>query len=464
MPEKETKPDAYSTAVQFVTEKYTRDPESQIARECLLGWWRGEWCAYTAGRFVRMDRDELKAHIVGFLREHAILVTPYFVNAIVLALTHLCMIPSGQETNRWMRGINGALVIPAANGNVSLSDRDENRKPMLLSHTALFFSFSVLPYDYDVNAKCPLWLTFLDDVLLGRQEYIHLLQEYFGYLLSPDCRQQRFLVCTGPGANGKGVVWEIGEAMVGSDSCSHVPLAQFGDRFALYATLGKRLNVTSESMHMIAEEGETALKAFAAGDTMSFERKYGDRVEMKPTAKIVICTNALPRFSDKTWGVWRRLLLLPFDKTVDETAQIKDLADELKKELPGVLNWAIDGLDRLNLNGRFTVPESHAQMLEDYRRDADPARAFLCDRYEPSTNGEYVFTDILYADYKEWCQNNGYKPLGERLLGKQVHQLFPSVDHKRFGSRTDRRYVYTGLTDLEKCPVSSVPNVNPTLS
>ncbi len=464
MKQDNARPDPYGIAEQFLVAHYTQDPESPIAKELWLRWWRGEWLAYQDGAYSSMTADELKAGIVGFLREQNITLSVQYVNAIVLALTHLCLVDSKQELNTWMEGINGAEVITAANGNISLSDRDTDDKPLLLSHAAKYLTLSRLPYPYDPAADCPLWRTFLSDVMLDRQDYILLLQEFLGYLFRRDLREQRFLLCTGPGSNGKGVFAEVVEGVVGPENVSHVPLALFGDKFALHSTVGKRANITSEAIHVIDEQPESILKSFVAGDAMTFERKFRDPVNMLPTAKVIVFTNALPRFSDRTWGLWRRILMVPFDKVVADKDQIKGLATELMKERPGILNWVIEGLGRLNRNGGFAIPQSHAAMLEEYRRDSDPARAFLCETYQASSNGEHIATDRAYTAYRQWCEANGYRPLGERQFGKDVRRIFPGVSRKRAGSRDDRRYVYQGLMDLQSdslcvpCPVCPVSN------
>jgi len=207
---------------------------------------------------------------------------------------------------------------------------------------------------------------------------------------------------------------------------------------------------------MIEEFGESQLKSFVAGDTMSFDRKYLSPIDARPTAKVMIATNTLPRFSDRTWGIWRRLLLVPFNKTISESQQIKTLATELKKELSGIFNWALAGLDRLNRQGQFTVPAEHAALLEDYRRDADPARSFLCERYTFSPNAYGVSTTEAYKSYRDWCATNGYQPLNEQHLGRQVKRIFPGCERKRPGARGEQKYIYTGLVVCEQSEVETV--------
>jgi P4 family phage/plasmid primase-like protien len=462
MPEKETRPEAYSMAGEFLADHYICDPDSPIARELWLRWWRDEWYVYDGGCYSRIGLDELKAQIVGCLHEHWVPLGSYYVNCIVMALTHLCLIESRQELNSWLDNINGAQVITAMNGNVSLTDRDKDGKPRLLPHTAKYFSLSRLPYDYDPAAQCPLWLTFLGDVLQGDQQYIHLIQEWCGYLFRPDLRQQKFLLCVGEGPNGKGVFFEVVEALVGRENCSQVPLTRFASPFALYTTLGKVLNATNESSHTIEEEAETILKAFVVGDRFTFERKFKEPVDAVPTAKVMIATNALPRFTDKTEGIWRRILLVPFNRAIPEDRQVKGLAQEIiEKELAGILNWTFDGLRRLNGQNGFTIPERSKDLMEEYRQDADPARAFLLENYTYSPNAYGDGTEEVYSRYREFCTVNGYQAMNERTFGRHVRRIFPDAERKRVGPRDNRRYVYEGLVAQGNEPVSQVSQENP---
>jgi putative DNA primase/helicase len=284
-----------------------------------------------------------------------------------------------------------------------------------------------------------------------------LLQQWCGYLFRPDLREQKFLLCTGEGANGKGVFFEVVQALVGEENCSQVGLSRFNSPFALYETLGKVVNLTNESSHIIEDESENVLKSIVAGDRFTFERKFKEAVSAKPTAKIMIATNSLPRFNDKTLGIWRRILLIPFDKTIAEENQIKHFADLLKEELPGILNWALEGLRKLDNAGRFTIPNSHAEFIEQYRRDSDPTRAFLLENYTTSPNGEDIGCTELYNAYKKFCEENGFHFMSNSTFGQQVRRIFPEIDKIRTGPRGNRENVYRGLVSC----VSQVSQQNP---
>src|SRR5262249_19280874 len=138
-----------------------------------------------------------------------------------------------------------------------------------------------------------------------------LLQEWFGCCLLFDTTHQSFLVLEGEGSNGKSVVCAVLAALLGTDNVSHVPLENFGQRFALTQTLGKLANIASE-VGEIDKAAEGTLKAFTSGDRMTFDRKGIAPVEAMPTARLVLATNNRPRFTDRSGGLWRRMLLMPF--------------------------------------------------------------------------------------------------------------------------------------------------------
>ena len=436
----------FDLARMFLADRYAEGQAGESALK--LRWWQDGFYHFEDGYYHVVSDKELKAELAEFLTDHQVPLSIQKVNLVMLCVQRHTQTPRGTELNSWLDNIDGAQVVSAANGNISFTDRDKAGKPRLLLHTSHYFTLNKLPYDYDPDADCPDWLLFLEDVMLGRQDYILLLQQWCGYLFMPGLTMQKFLLCTGEGANGKGVLFEVIQALVGEQNCSQVGLSRFGSAFALHGTLGKVVNVTNESSHLIEDEAENTLKSLVAGDRFTFERKFRDSLSAKPTAKIMIATNSLPRFNDKTQGIWRRILYVPFDLTIDESLQIPNKAELLKRELPGILNWAIEGMNSLKEAGRFTVPADNAELIEDYRQSADPARAFLLENYLWSANGAGVRCQEVYSAYKTYCDENGCRAVGSRLFGKQVRRIFPEMERTRMGTRAVREYTYSGLIEV----------------
>ena len=423
-----------------------------------ITYWRGDYYLWSEEHWRRMSDDEMRRIITESLQRHndsrianekLIPITKRLIGDVLLCLSGRTGLPELRELNSWPDGREKLLyTVPFKNGLLCF-DRRGKDKPALIPHTPKYFTVNRLPYGYDPEAKCPNWECFVSDVMLERQEYIDLLQEWAGYLFRPDLREQKFLLCVGDGANGKGVFTEVIEALVGKENCSEISLSRFNSPFALYPMLGRVLNATNESSHIIEDEAENVLKFLVAGDRCTFERKFKELVFAVPTAKIQICTNALPRFGDKSTGLWRRVLLVPFNKVIPEGQQIKNLADELKRESSGIFNWSLEGWRRLNNNYGFTKPSGSEQLIEEYRRDADPCRAFLQETYSVSSNGEYISCTDVYGAYKKFCTENSCTPMNERNFGRNLRRVFPAVNRARVGSRSDRTYVYKGLVSYE---------------
>ncbi len=90
---------------------------------------------------------------------------------------------------------------------------------------------------------------------------------------------------------------------------------------------------------------------------------------------------------------------------------------------------------------------------EEYRAEMNPLRSFLLDHFHEH-RATQVATKDVYKRYSEWCESNGYKPLGERMFGREVKRAFPTTERRRYGTGSERLYYYVGLTDGPKPPDS----------
>jgi putative DNA primase/helicase len=162
----------------------------------------------------------------------------------------------------------------------------------------------------------------------------------------------------------------------------------------------------------------------------------------------MISTNQLPNFSDKTIGLWRRMLFVPFDKTIPIDQQNPDLIDELVKELPGILNWAIAGLRNLTARGGFIEPQRCKDAIAQYRRDTNPQRALIEENYEFKP-GEETIGRVAYQRHVDLCIENGLHPINSNNFGKEIKRIFKGVykEQKRINGR--REWVYKNLAEKD---------------
>lgn len=141
--------------------------------------------------------------------------------------------------------------------------------------------------------------------------------------------------------------------------------------------------------------------------------------------------NTLPAFSEKTNGLWRRLRIIPFTQVIAETDKEKrGLREELEVELPGILNWAIEGLVKLKDLIQFPECAEGAAVKGQHRYRCDHEKEFLKEHTEDGS-GECVPSDSLYRTYRRWMEDNGYKPCGAGKFDDAVKEAHPNAMKKR---------------------------------
>jgi putative DNA primase/helicase len=377
-------------------------------------------------------------------------VTRHLISDVVGAIESYTVVSQDTEQPCWRGG--GRPVrknwIALRNGLLDVDAFLGGAEQVLRPHSPLWFSPTCLPYGFNPKADCLHWRNFLRRNLGDDPGKQRLLQQWCGYLLLHDVAQQKFLAMVGEGSNGKSVACEVITAMLGEDSVSTVPLELFGDKFRLVNTLGKLANIAAE-VGELDKVAEGYLKAFVVGDPMDFEQKYKPAFTARPTARLMIDTNNVPRFSDKSDGLWRRMLLLPFVVQIPASEAIRGMDKrewwQERGELPGIFNWALAGLADLRKEGGFIVPQSCKTAADEVRLECNPARLFLLENYQPGDG--HQFKQIVYRRYAEWCRDRNYKSLADRGFGKEVKRVFRGVsDGKAHNPATSaRENSYDGL-------------------
>lgn len=350
-------------------------------------------------------------------------------------------LPDSTGLDTWVEGTAGPSVLSVENGLLDPVRRD------LKPHTPVWFSVTALPVKYDEAAATPTkWLEFLHTVMDGDTERIAVLQELFGACLDRSYAGKFFAALVGSGDNGKSVALLVLHTLLGASNCSAVNLAELStNRFAAFSLFGKLANVVGDQGYF-ASADEGRLKTFTGGDLVTFEQKGRDPFVAPNRAKLVFACNTMPSFSDKSEAVWNRLVAVPFDYTVPAEQKNPALltAEHWQDELPGILNWALDGLARLRAQGGFTRAAKCEALKNQTRTESNPARQFLleCCRHTARPT-DMVQGGLLYEKYKHWCAINGYAhPLPRDRFGRQVRATFPKL-----GESTPRggKRIWVGL-------------------
>ncbi|MSU77460.1 MAG: DUF3854 domain-containing protein [Gemmataceae bacterium] len=333
----------------------------------------------------------------------------------------------------WLDGMSETQgrYIAMQNGRLDIDALFAGRSDYLRPHTPSFFNANALDYDFNPSADCPIWREKLAINLDHDNERLAIIQEYFGYMLTPETWLQKCLINEGPGGNGKGMLSAGAEAMLGVANFSTVPLELFAQRFALTQTVGKLANIISEVGEM-DRVAEGIFKQFVVGDPVTLEKKFEDSFTTRPTAKLLISTNTRPRFADRTNGVWRRIILVPWNRTVSESEKIHglDKPEFWERERAGILNWALVGLHRLLATKRFTESQKCNEALADYKLESNPAKVYLLEHVVEDAQGHLV-TMTVYKSYRDWAIDRGYSPLGENKFTAELKRLYTKIERRR---------------------------------
>jgi P4 family phage/plasmid primase-like protien len=443
-----------------------------------IKYWRSEWYVWKDNRYRKIQEDEFRAKVSFAIKEEfnrlnieaqerfrrgqdagliaadedppkARKVTPSLISSVMQATSSMVSISGDIDVGTWLPTRERRNWISFRNGLLDIDAllADKEMAECFRPNSPEWFSTISIPYDFDPEAGCPFFEDVIEHNLDMDPEKVKILQEWAGYVLTPDTGEQKFLILEGEGSNGKSVYVAAITAMLGEDNVSTVPLEVFGERFARAETLGKLLNAAADCGEL-DKVAEGYLKPFTSGDRMFFDRKGVPGLNCRPTARLMVAVNTRPRFSDRSRGIWRRMKLIKFDVEITREKRIKGLDKieywERSGELPGILNWALRGLARLRAQNGFTESESENQEIEDYKEEVNPARAFLSEYVEETTSGK-IATKFLYGWYKKWAAENGYHPLSERVFGKEVKRKFPKMDRRKGGTRESRNWEYFGI-------------------
>lgn len=296
----------------------------------------------------------------------------------------------------------------------------------LLAHSVDHRLTNKVDITFDVMAKCPLWMKTLDEIFEpdeDKKDKIQLLQEYIGYCLIPDTSIHRFLWMVGGGGNGKSLILDIITALIGKVNISYAQIERLQEKFVRAELQGKLVNISSE-MSAQATIADGYLKQITAGDVIEAERKNERPFSFKPYSRLIGATNVLPRLLDHSDGFFRRALILCFNRQFTEENQDTQRKAKLMSELPGILNWAVLGLQNLLKRTRFVIPESSKMEVEKYRVHSDPVRQFSDEFLSATENNIHmVKSGYLYDQYKAWSSANGYKTLASNQFADRLSSV-----------------------------------------
>jgi len=277
-----------------------------------------------------------------------------------------------------------------------------------------------------VDAPAPVFEKFLGDAMDGDPEKIGFLRRAAGYTLSGDMREQVFLFLHGPEAAGKGTFVRALADVMGTYARSteigtFLTTRRETVRNDIASLVGSRLVAASEPEDgQVFDEG--LIKILTGQDRTTARFLFREHFEFTATFKLWFQGNHRPHIRSTGGAMWRRLLIVPFTRTVPEDRRDKTLGDRLRtpEERAGILAWTVRGGLDWQRDG-LRPPDSVRAAVADYRAAEDRLAPFLEERTMASENGE-VSAKNLYAAYKTWTEANGERQMSQKAFGTRLEE------------------------------------------
>ena len=238
----------------------------------------------------------------------------------------------------------------------------------------------------------------------------------------------RALFLVGDGGNGKSTFIETIASVLGENAVSNIDLENLYRQYGLKGLIGKRLNVVEEIKGNYYESNK--IKQLISGQRITIDIKYKDQFDFKPQTKFVFAVNMMPRIDDASVATERRLCIVYFLNNFRKNPNIKlrNGGGILQEELPGILNWMLDGAQKLAEDCKFIVTDEMIRALEEYREENSSTEGFISECIQ-FIEGETLTLRELYDKYKTFCVSDGRKFKSKISFSKEM---------KGYGIRTNK--------------------------
>jgi putative DNA primase/helicase len=446
-----------------------------------------EWLAWDGAAYQPLENATVESRIAEFLQRAMVRVfvkgkaqliaykpKSKDISEVYADLKRACHVPLNtmsppvwlSGTPKEYRNLDPRNVISFQNGLLDIMRRK------LYPATPFFFTRTALAIPYNAAAPAPeLWLSFLDEVTAGkdddgqpisRPELVTLIREMMGYLLSSDTSKQKVFHLCGQPRSGKGTILRVITAMVGTRNTVSPTIQSLANDFGPQSLIGKSLATitdmsTDNRMHLSAAASH--INAISGEDYQTVQRKHTSSWNGYLSARFLMVSNAVPNFGGHTSALATRLLIMPFENSFADRADT-ELTGKLLAELAGIINWALDGLDDLNMVGNFTEPADCAKLKSRLIMRSDPIHGFVaeCCTVKPSDG---IDKDVLYSCYLEYCEDAHARPKSRDDFTEGLADLYPTVraSKRPFAKGSTRKvpcYRNIVLNDIEAAKVFKI--------
>jgi putative DNA primase/helicase len=319
------------------------------------------------------------------------------------------------------------VLINLKNGTFEINTEGTQLRP----YNSKDFITYQLPFEYNSDAQAPIFRSYLDQVLPDKERQ-NVLAEYIGFVFikhnSNRLKEEKALILYGTGANGKSVFFEVISALLGDENISNYSLQSLTNENGYFrAKLANKLvNYASEINGKLES---SIFKQLVSGEPVEARLPYGEPFKLKQYAKLIFNCNELPKEVEQTNAYFRRFLIIPFDVTIPPEKQDKNLHNKIiEKELSGVFNWVLEGLNRLLEQKGFSNCSAAEEAVADYKKQSDSVKMFVDENDYVISPNEYTLIKELYPYYRQYCAEDGFKPVSKVNFSKRLKNFNIIVD------------------------------------
>ncbi|MBA4337784.1 MAG: hypothetical protein C0421_02945 [Hyphomonas sp.] len=305
---------------------------------------------------------------------------------------------------------------------------------------------------FDPAARSPLWDALLKRVLPDA-DMRAFLQRAFGYTLVGVPDEEVMFFVYGPGASGKSTVANVFDAVLGDYAGSlHKDLLTITQHASeterqIVALQGKRLASVNETARGDRFD-DAKIKRVVSREKIPARRLYGEAYDFNPTHTIWIRGNYQPGVMDGSDAMWRRLVPIKFGVQIPEAERDPELHTRIiRGELPGVLNWALQGAREWQRIG-LAIPAAVEAERAAYRASTDFFGQWLAEHVTDAPRATVAHTD-LFESWSRWCATEGVNPGMSNTFAKELSARgYKRSATRTYGRKWEGLRLITGFGDV----------------
>jgi len=283
-------------------------------------------------------------------------------------------------------------------------------------HTPDIFSIVRIPINYDPAAVCPIWTATMKEKTTP--EVYATVQEMFGYCFVPGQKYEKAFLLIGQKRTFKSTCLYGLQKLQGKENLSGFTLQRLSeDIFSAAYLYGKTLNVCADiSAKSLTDTG--MFLTITGGDPITVGKKHQDPFTFYPSAKLVFSCNVVPATTNKHPAFYRRWCPLRFDVQTPLEKVDHNFRAKIDGELPGILNWALEGLKRLEANGKFSLNLSEEDIKDMYEKSSDTTQSFIYNEIDTEDDEGALTKRETYAGYLNYCKKNELQSINPVAFGR----------------------------------------------